>query len=163
MTVWTLISDKISDFGQVSAYCNRARFQGKRIVFTNGCFDIIHEGHVRYLADARSQGDLLIVGMNSDASVKRLKGTKRPINPQDSRSAVLASLAVVDLVVIFNEDTPESLIQTIRPDILVKGGDWAVDQIVGGEFVKENGGEVISLPFHTGFSTSSLVEKIRKL
>jgi D-beta-D-heptose 7-phosphate kinase/D-beta-D-heptose 1-phosphate adenosyltransferase len=163
MNFWTLIEAKCVMLESISAHCQRARLNGHRIVFTNGCFDILHEGHVRYLADARSLGDLLIVGINSDASVSRLKGAERPINGQESRSRVLASLEVVDLVVVFDTDTPEELIHLIRPDILVKGGDWSVDQIVGGAFVNSYGGEVKSLPFHTGFSTTGLVEKIRML
>ncbi len=163
MNFWSTIEAKLTPQVSIRAHCQRARFQGRKIVFTNGCFDILHEGHVRYLADARSLGDLLIVGLNSDASVTRLKGSERPINPEKSRAWVLGSLTVVDHVVLFDTDTPEDLIHTIRPDILVKGGDWSVDQIVGGPFVSSYGGQVRSLPFHTGFSTTGLVEKIRKL
>ncbi len=163
MNFWSQIEEKCIPQEGLVGHCQRARLQGQRIVFTNGCFDILHEGHVRYLADARSLGDLLIVGMNSDASVSRLKGSERPINTEMSRAWVLASLTVVDLVVLFDTDTPEDLIHLARPDILVKGGDWSVDQIVGGSFVSSYGGQVQSLPFHSGFSTTGLVEKIRTL
>lgn len=163
MNFWTPIEDKVVLLKEAMAACARARLKGQRIVFTNGCFDILHEGHVRYLAEARSSGDLLIVGINSSDSVRRLKGAERPINDEQSRALVLASLTFVDLVVLFDSDTPEALIQALRPDTLVKGGDWAVEQIVGGAFVQSYGGTVLSLPFHKGFSTTSLVEKIRTL
>ncbi len=163
MNFWTNIEDKVVQVKDAIALCARARLKGQRIVFTNGCFDILHEGHVRYLADARSRGDLLIVGMNSSDSVRRLKGPERPINHEQSRALVLASLTVVDQVVLFDSDTPEALIHALRPDILVKGGDWSVEQIVGGSFVQDYGGSVLSLPFHEGFSTTGLVEKIRSL
>lgn len=163
MNFWTTIEDKVVSLKDAEAGCARARLKGQRIVFTNGCFDILHEGHVRYLADARSLGDVLIVGMNSSDSVRRLKGPERPINHEQSRALILASLTFVDQVVLFDGETPEALIHTIRPDILVKGGDWAVDQIVGGAFVQAYGGSVLSLPFHEGFSTTGLVEKIRSL
>lgn len=163
MNFWTSIEQKVVDKTEAVMSCQRARLKRQRIVFTNGCFDILHEGHIRYLADARSLGDVLIVGMNSSESVRRLKGPERPINHEQSRALVLASLTVVDQVVIFDSDTPEELIHAIRPDILVKGGDWTVDQIVGGPFVQSYGGSVHSLPFHPGFSTTGLVETIRKL
>ena len=133
-----------------------------RVVFTNGCFDILHVGHARYLKDARALGDLLVVGINSDRSVRGLKGADRPIQHQEDRAELLASLASVDFVVIFVEETPEALIEQIIPDLLVKGGDWAVDQIVGSKFVLAKGGEVKSLPFHPGHSTTKLLERIGK-
>lgn len=132
-----------------------------RIVFTNGCFDILHVGHARYLRDARALGDLLVVGINSDASVKRLKGPERPIQTEMDRAELLASLGVVDAVVLFTEDTPRELIEKVAPDILVKGGDWPVDKIEGSKFVLARGGEVKSLPFHPGHSTTSLLERIK--
>jgi D-beta-D-heptose 7-phosphate kinase/D-beta-D-heptose 1-phosphate adenosyltransferase len=138
-----------------------ARAQGESIVFTNGCFDIIHAGHVGYLAEARKLGDRLVVAVNSDESVKRLKGAGRPINPVDRRMAVLAGLLAVDWVVSFADDTPEVLLQAIRPDVLVKGGDYRVDQVVGGEFVQGYGGEVRVLAFLDNCSTSAIVEKVR--
>ena len=131
----------------------------KKIVFTNGCFDLLHIGHVRYLKEARSLGEFLVVGINSDSSVKQLKGPNRPIQTELDRAEILASLASVDATIIFNESTPELLIQSIKPDILVKGGDWTVDQIVGGAFVQSYGGKVLSLQFIEGKSTTRLVEK----
>lgn len=134
--------------------------RNKKIVFTNGCFDILHAGHVAYLNEAREQGDLLVVGLNSDSSVKRLKGEQRPINSERERKFVLENLKAVDLVEIFEEDTPLNLIKEICPNVLVKGGDWAIDQIVGSDFVLENGGEVKSLTFVDGFSTTNTIDKI---
>ena len=131
-----------------------------KTVFTNGCFDLLHVGHLRYLQEARALGDKLIVGLNSDASVKRLKGQERPIVPQDERREMLLGIKPVDEVIIFDEDTPLRLIQEVGPDILVKGGDWAVSQIVGSDFVLENGGEVLSLPFHEGRSSTNIIAKI---
>ena len=134
--------------------------QNKKIVFTNGCFDIIHAGHVQYLQQAKNQGDILIVGLNSDNSVKRLKGANRPINNQQDRKIVLEALRSVDYVIIFDEDTPYNLIKQINPDVLVKGGDWRVDEIVGSDIVLKNGGEVKSLLFIDDTSTTSIIEKI---
>lgn len=139
-----------------------ARANGERIVFTNGCFDIIHAGHVGYLDEARKQGDRLIVALNSDASVRRLKGQGRPINPVDRRMAVLAGLESVDWVLSFDDDTPERLLRRIKPDVLVKGGDYSVDQIVGGNIVKANGGSVKVLRFFENCSTTSIVNRIRQ-
>jgi D-beta-D-heptose 7-phosphate kinase/D-beta-D-heptose 1-phosphate adenosyltransferase len=138
-----------------------ARAQGEKIVFTNGCFDIIHAGHVGYLTEARRLGDRLVVAINNDDSVKRIKGAGRPINPVDRRMAVLAGLSAVDWVVSFADDTPETLLQLIRPDVLVKGGDYRLDQVVGGEFVQSYGGEVRVLDFLDNCSTSAIVEKVR--
>ena len=136
---------------------------GEKIVFTNGCFDLIHYGHLHYLAQAAALGDRLIVGLNSDDSVKRLKGEQRPIKDEINRSFLLASLACVDAVVLFSEDTPLKLIDLIRPNILVKGGDWQPHQIVGSDIVLRDGGVVKSLAFVEGHSTTSLVEKIQQL
>ena len=133
--------------------------QNKKVVFTNGCFDLLHVGHVRYLAEAKKLGDFLIVGVNSDDSVKRLKGPTRPIQNQQDRAEILKALESVDETVIFTEDTPENLIKSVRPDILVKGGDWSVDQIVGGPFVQSYGGQVCSLTFIDGKSTTKIIEK----
>lgn len=134
--------------------------QGKRIVFTNGCFDILHRGHVTYLTEARKLGDLLVVGVNSDASVKRLKGPSRPINNENDRSYVLSQLKAVDFTEIFTEDTPLNLILKVQPKILVKGGDWKIDQIVGGKEVIAAGGDVFSLIFVDGYSTTNVINKI---
>lgn len=143
--------------------CNIWRMKGDRIVFTNGCFDILHRGHVEYLQEAAALGDRLVIGLNSDASVRRQgKGADRPINDQESRAKVLAALRLVDAVVIFEEDTPLNLIEAARPDVLVKGGDWSADRIVGAESVKAWGGEVRSLSLVEGFSTTALVERIRR-
>jgi D-beta-D-heptose 7-phosphate kinase/D-beta-D-heptose 1-phosphate adenosyltransferase len=135
----------------------------RKVVFTNGCFDILHVGHVRYLQEAWGLGDMLIVGVNSDASVKRLKGEDRPVQVETDRAEILAALDCVDYVVIFGEDTPFELISQIKPDILVKGGDWPAEKIVGSDVVLKNGGEVKSLKFHPGRSTTSILEQIKKL
>lgn len=134
----------------------------KKIVFTNGCFDIIHRGHVTYLAEAKKLGDLLIVGLNSDESVKRLKGPQRPINNESDRLYVLSQLKSVDFVEIFSEETPLNLILKISPQVLVKGGDWKIDQIVGAKEVISRGGEVFSLNFVDGYSTTSMIHKIQE-
>ncbi len=134
--------------------------QGKRIVFTNGCFDILHRGHVTYLNEAKKLGDLLVLGVNSDASVKRLKGPERPINNEKDRAYVLSQLKAVDFTEIFTEDTPLNLILKVKPKILVKGGDWKIDQIVGGKEVIASGGDVFSLNFVDGYSTTSIINKI---
>jgi D-beta-D-heptose 7-phosphate kinase/D-beta-D-heptose 1-phosphate adenosyltransferase len=139
------------------------RAQGKKIVFTNGCFDLLHVGHVRYLQEARSLGDALVVGVNADASVKRLKGPSRPIQNENDRAEILAALACVDVTVIFTEDTPENLIMKVKPDILVKGGDWKIDSIVGAPFVMSYGGQVMSLQFVDGKSTTKIIEKSQNL
>lgn len=135
--------------------------KGKKIVFTNGCFDILHKGHVSYLNEAKKLGDLLVIGLNSDASVKRLKGPERPINNEIDRQFVMKNLKAVDFVEIFEEDTPLNLILTLKPQVLVKGGDWKIDQIVGGKEVIANGGEVFSLNFVDGYSTTSVITKIQ--
>ncbi|MCB0367349.1 MAG: D-glycero-beta-D-manno-heptose 1-phosphate adenylyltransferase [Bdellovibrionaceae bacterium] len=134
---------------------------GKKVVFTNGCFDILHIGHVRYLQEARSLGDLLVVGLNSDKSVKSIKGPDRPVQCEEDRGGILAALACVDFVIPFSEDTPQRLIEAVRPDVLVKGGDWPVEKIVGAEFVLKNGGEVKTLQFVEGRSTTSIIEKMK--
>ena len=136
-------------------------FYGKKVVFTNGCFDILHSGHVLYLEEARSLGDILILGLNSDVSVKKLKGNDRPINNQIDRAIVLAGLASIDYIIIFAEETPLKLIETIVPDVLVKGGDWAIKDIIGSDIVLSNGGKVYSLMFKEGNSSTNIIEKIR--
>lgn len=134
--------------------------EGRKVVFTNGCFDILHRGHATYLSQARELGDLLVVGLNTDASVQRLKGPSRPVNNQYDRAFLLASLACVDFVILFDEDTPERLIHTVQPDILVKGGDYTIDTIVGADFVLQNGGAVTTIPFVDGYSTTLTLKKI---
>lgn len=136
--------------------------QGKRIVFTNGCFDILHRGHVTYLAEAKKLGDLLVIGLNSDQSVRRLKGQERPINNETDRQYVLSQLKSVDFVEIFTEDTPLNLILEVAPKVLVKGGDWKIDQIVGAKEVIQSGGDVFSLNFVDGYSTTSIIHKIQE-
>lgn len=136
--------------------------KGKKVVFTNGCFDLLHVGHIRYLQEARALGDYLILGLNSDNSVKKLKGPERPVQVQDDRAEILAALECISFVTIFDEPTPLNLIETLRPDILVKGGDWPVEKIVGSDFVLKNGGDVKSLPFHKGRSTTGIIDKILK-
>lgn len=132
------------------------------IVFTNGCFDLLHVGHVRYLQNAKSLGYKLVIAVNSDASVSRLKGPERPVQNEKDRAEILAALACVDYTFIFTEDTPEEVIEVIQPDILVKGGDWQVKDIVGSEFVLARGGKVLSLPFVEGRSTTKIIEKAQK-
>lgn len=139
------------------------QLEGKRIVFTNGCFDILHAGHVRYLAAARGLGDALVIGLNSDASVRRLKGPNRPVSCQEDRAEVLASLGVVDAVTIFDEETPEELIGALLPDVLVKGADWPLDRIAGAAAVLAHGGSVQTVPLLEGRSTSGIIETVIKL
>jgi D-beta-D-heptose 7-phosphate kinase/D-beta-D-heptose 1-phosphate adenosyltransferase len=133
----------------------------QNIVFTNGVFDLLHRGHVEYLEEAAALGDRLVVGVNADDSVRRLKGDGRPLIPDHERAELVAALACVDLAVIFAEDTPDRLIREVRPDVLVKGGDWAIDRIVGREFVESRGGRVLTIPVREGHSTTGLVERIR--
>lgn len=146
----------------LDAYVRDARGRGKRVVFTNGVFDILHPGHLRYLQAARAHGDLLVVGLNSDASVRRNKGEGRPINPERERAEVLAALDCVDAVSIFDEDTPAEIIRRVGPDVLVKGADWPADQIVGRDTVEARGGVVIREPIAPGYSTSAIVDKVRR-
>lgn len=153
---------KVLPLSELLPEVSRRRSLGHKMVFTNGCFDLLHAGHVSYLYEARKLGDFLVVGLNSDESLRRLKGPERPINPQEQRALVLASLACVDYVVIFEEDTPKALIEALVPDILVKGADWPEDKIVGAAFVKSRGGRVVRLPFRYQVSTSAIVKKIRK-
>ncbi len=138
-----------------------AKKEGKKIVFTNGCFDIIHAGHVDYLEKAKALGDFLVVGINSDDSIRRIKGKCRPIITQEYRKRVVEALKPVDLVVVFDEDTPERLIKEIKPDVLVKGGDWKIENIVGADFVKSYGGEVKTIDFVYDISTTKIIEKIK--
>jgi D-beta-D-heptose 7-phosphate kinase/D-beta-D-heptose 1-phosphate adenosyltransferase len=138
------------------------RSAGKRVAFTNGCFDILHIGHVRYLSAARNEGDLLVVGLNSDHSVKLIKGKRRPIVEQDQRLEILASLQVVDYVTLFDEPDPLKLIQLLKPSILVKGADWSADEIIGADFVKSRGGRVVRVSLVQDASTSSIIERIVK-
>jgi rfaE bifunctional protein nucleotidyltransferase chain/domain len=139
----------------------RLRARGARIVFTNGVFDLLHPGHVRYLQQARGFGGALVVGLNSDASVRRNKGEGRPVNPERERAEVVAALGCVDIVVIFDEDTPADIIRAIQPDVLVKGADWAADRIVGRDTVEARGGRVVRVEVEAGYSTTALIDRIR--
>ena len=141
---------------------NRIKDERKKIVFTNGCFDILHVGHVRYLAQAKKLGDFLIIGLNSDSSVKELKGEDRPINSFEDRATLLSAIKSVDLVIMFEEQTPENLIKDIVPDILVKGGDYNIEDIVGYQTVIQNGGQVKTLSFYDGYSSTNYINKIKK-
>jgi D-beta-D-heptose 7-phosphate kinase/D-beta-D-heptose 1-phosphate adenosyltransferase len=144
-------------------FVEQARGSGHRIVFTNGVFDILHPGHVRYLQAARAHGDRLIVGLNSDASVRRNKGLGRPVIPEQERAELLLALECVDAVSIFDEETPAEIIRAVQPDVLVKGADWPADQIVGRDTVEARGGVVIREPVEQGYSTSAIIEKVRRL
>jgi D-beta-D-heptose 7-phosphate kinase/D-beta-D-heptose 1-phosphate adenosyltransferase len=145
------------------AFANQRRAAGEKIVFTNGVFDLLHPGHVRYLQHARTLGDALIVGINSDRSVHAVKGPDRPINPEAERAEVLAALACVNAVAIFDEETPYEIISAIAPDVLVKGGDWAENAIVGRDIVEARGGRVVRASVEQGYSTTSIVAQIRRL
>ena len=150
---------KIREAKNLAKTLSALRSKGKKIVFTNGCFDIIHAGHVDYLSKARRLGDVLVVGLNSDSSVKKIKGKDRPINRESDRAKVLSSLYFVDYITSFNETTPENLIKKVRPDILVKGGDWKIEDIVGSSFVRSYGGKIKRIPFVKGYSTTSIIER----
>jgi len=141
---------------------NRIKAERKKIVFTNGCFDLLHVGHTRYLAQAKKLGDFLIIGLNSDSSVKELKGEDRPINSFEDRATLLAAIESVDLVIMFEEQTPKNLIKDIVPDILVKGGDYNIEDIVGYQTVMQNGGQVKTLSFYDGYSSTNYINKIKK-
>ncbi len=155
-------SQKVVSIGAAARWVKKLQAQDQKVVFTNGCFDLLHPGHVAYLEQARSLGEALIVGVNTDDSVKRLlKGPGRPVTPEADRARVLAALACVDRVVLFSEETPLELITALQPDILVKGGDYQLEEIVGREVVQARGGQVLALPFVPGYSTTELLERIR--
>ena len=158
-----IIQQKILELPQLQHQISRWRLLKKTVAFTNGCFDLLHEGHIASLSQAAAEADFLIVGVNADESVKKIKGEHRPVNNQHSRALLLASLLMVDAVIIFEEDTPLNLINTVLPDVLVKGGDYKIDEIAGAKEVIANGGRVIINPIVPGFSTSSLIEKIHAL
>ena len=157
MTTLEVTQGKILDRTFLGQRLAMWRFQNKKIVFTNGCFDILHKGHIEYLSKAKDLGDVLIIGLNSDASVKRIKGDNRPVQDETSRLHVLASLRFVEAVTLFEEDTPFELISFLKPDILVKGGDYTEETIVGADVVKANGGEVVVIPLTPGYSTSKIL------
>ena len=157
------IQNKIYSKEELLRHRNIWRTFSKKVVFTNGCFDILHHGHIHLLAEAASLGDILVVGVNTDSSVKRLKGEERPVTNEQDRLFQLAALLCVDAVCLFDEDTPEQLIETLQPDVLVKGGDYTLDKIVGAEYVMSLGGRVEIIPFVEGYSTSSIIANIKKL
>ncbi len=153
---------KVCASEKIETTISQLKAEGKKIVFTNGCFDLLHVGHIRYLQEAKKLGDALIVGINSDASVKRLKGPTRPVQNEQDRAEILAALEAVDATILFTEDTPENLIHKVKPDILVKGGDWKIESIVGAPFVMSYGGKVMSLQFVDGKSTTKIIENAQK-
>lgn len=154
--------EKVLPLGALREEREQLREAGKKVVFTNGCFDLLHPGHVRYLQQARELGDALIVALNSDRSVRELKGDKRPILTEEERAEVMAALACVDFVTVFDEPTPREIISVLLPDVLVKGGDWGIDSIVGREEVEAAGGQVLSLPFVDGCSTTDVIQRIAR-
>lgn len=157
-----LIQNKILPLVEAKRFVARWKLKSEKVVFTNGVFDIIHRGHIEYLLSAADQGDRLIIGLNSDASAKLLnKGPNRPIQDEDSRALALAAMTYVDAVVVFDEETPESLIQELNPNVLVKGGDYKIEEIAGHEFVTANGGEVLTIPLTEGFSTTAIENRIK--
>ncbi len=156
------MKEKIKERKELLRIVKNLKTKGKRIVFTNGCFDLLHVGHVRYLEEAKALGDVLVVGVNSDSSVRKLKGPKRPILPEKERTEILSALGCVDYVTIFNEVDPLKLITSLKPSLLVKGGDWTREQIVGREVVERSGGELIIIPFVKGASTSNVIDTILK-
>lgn len=153
---------RVMSLAESAAFAARARARGGQVVFTNGVFDLLHPGHIRYLDEARRLGDVLIVGLNSDESVKRNKGPARPMTPEHERAELLASLACVDAVVVFGEDTPADIIRAVLPDVLVKGADWPADQIVGRDTVEARGGRVVRVAVEAGYSTTAILERIRR-
>jgi D-glycero-beta-D-manno-heptose 1-phosphate adenylyltransferase len=157
------IPGKVVDPGELFRMVQRWHLLSKKVVFTNGCFDILHQGHLEVLSRAAELGDVLVIGVNSDDSVHRLKGPERPVNDEAFRSQMLASLCIVDAVCIFREDTPLELINQVLPDVLVKGGDYQPAQIVGADLVKKQGGAVVTIPLVDGYSTSNLIRRIRQL
>lgn len=155
------IDDRIMSRETVAALTESWKKAGEKVVFTNGCFDVIHLGHVRYLEQAKALGNRLVIGVNSDESVKRLKGPERPVNDQRARAAVLASLRFTDAVVVFEEDTPSELIKALKPDVLVKGGDYKIENIAGADFVIQGGGKVEIIDFVEGYSSSKIIRKLK--
>jgi rfaE bifunctional protein nucleotidyltransferase chain/domain len=160
MTTLEVTRNKILDQALLKNRIAMWRLLSQKIVFTNGCFDILHRGHIEYLSQAHEKGNILVIGLNSDASVKRIKGEGRPVQDEQSRALILASLRFVEAVVLFDEDTPLELIKIVNPDVLVKGGDYTEETIVGADFVKANGGEVVVIPLVEGYSTSGILNQV---
>jgi D-beta-D-heptose 7-phosphate kinase/D-beta-D-heptose 1-phosphate adenosyltransferase len=155
------VTGKLKNLGELAAIASEARRAGKTVVFTNGCFDLLHRGHVHILREARAMGDILIVGVNSDRSVRGIKGPKRPILGETDRSELIAAMEMVNYVVLFDDADPRKLIEAIKPDVLAKGGDWGPDGVVGADIVERTGGKVAVIPYLKGFSTTEIIERIR--
>lgn len=158
-----MLKSKVKNLGELCRIVKRLKAKGKRVVFTNGCFDILHYGHVKYLQDAKAKGDILIVAVNRDCSIKKIKGPKRPIVAEQDRANVIAALESVDYVVLFGEDTPLKLIRRLKPDVLVKGADWDVKNMVGREVIRSYGGKVYTIKLAKGRSTTGLIKRIARL
>jgi D-beta-D-heptose 7-phosphate kinase/D-beta-D-heptose 1-phosphate adenosyltransferase len=156
------VSDKLKNLDELAALAAQARQNGKSVVFTNGCFDILHRGHVHVLRQAKAAGDLLIVALNSDRSVQEIKGAKRPVLPETDRIELIGAMEMVDYVIIFDEPDPSKLIAAIKPNVLAKGGDWSAAKIIGADVVEQAGGRVVVIPYLQGFSTSEIIERIIK-
>ncbi len=156
------VPDKIKDLDDLRSIVHQVKREGKKVVFTNGCFDILHRGHLHLLREAKKLGDLLIVAMNSDGSIREIKGPSRPILPEEERAELLASLEMVDFVTIFPQPDPSHVIQELGPNVLVKGGDWAQDKIIGREFVEQHGGRAVVVPMLSDYSTTKIIERIRQ-
>jgi len=157
----SVIQSKIIDINNIESLLTYWSLKNQKIVFTNGCFDILHRGHVEYLAQAASHGDVLVVGLNTDNSVKRIKGDTRPVQDEYARAMLMASLSFVSAVIFFDEDTPYELIKKVQPDVLVKGSDYKIEDIVGYDIVKAKGGDVVTIDFIDGYSTTSIIEKLK--
>lgn len=157
-----IIQSKIIDINNIESYLTYWKLKNQKIVFTNGCFDILHRGHVEYLAQAANHGDVLIIGVNTDRSVRRIKGETRPVQDEYARSILLASLSFVSAIVLFDEDTPYNLIKRVQPDVLIKGSDYSIKDIVGSDIVTAKGGKVITIDFIEGYSTTSIIKKLKK-
>jgi rfaE bifunctional protein nucleotidyltransferase chain/domain len=157
-----IIQSKIIDINNIESYLTYWNLKSQKIVFTNGCFDILHRGHVEYLAQAANHGDVLIIGLNTDSSVKRIKGETRPVQDEYARAIILASLSFVTAVVLFDDNTPYNLIKRIQPDVLIKGSDYSIKDIIGSDIVEAKGGNVITIDFIEGYSTTSIIEKLKK-
>ena len=161
MLIPDVVTDKLKSLEEAAVIASQARKNSKRVVFTNGCFDLLHRGHVHVLRQAKAAGDLLIVGLNSDRSVKSIKGPSRPILPETDRVELIAAMEMVDYVVLFDAPDPYQLIAVIKPDVLAKGGDWGTDKVIGSDIVIQNGGRVELIPYLQGFSTTEIIERIR--
>jgi len=155
------VPDKLKSVAEIISITAEARKKGLKVVFTNGCFDLLHRGHVHILRQAKAAGDLLIVALNSDRSVSRIKGPRRPVMPETDRVELIAAMEMVDYVVVFDEPDPYKLIDAIRPNVLAKGGDWKIEEVVGADIVERDGGQIAVIPYLKGFSTSEIIERIR--